>query len=243
MAYPPADQPLQLTTQDGILLEAREVRPTTPKGTLLACHPHTLMGGTLDSKVVHSLYLAFRDHGFHALRFNFRGAGGSGGSYDRGQAELLDVAAAWHHLREDPKDATLDKPRVPRSPPRVLGGFSFGSHVGLRFAASEGSCTHRVGIAPPLSFDYDYSFLEDASDQRPLYLVVGDDDPFCPQDLVKRLVSNLRSLKIPVQATIIPGANHMFDQKGYVLRQELSRIAAEISGQEPQLQKHATARL
>jgi alpha/beta superfamily hydrolase len=237
--YPQKDEPLTLETRDGVALEAREVCPPEAVGSLVACHPHTLMGGTLESKVVHTLYLAFRDWGFHSLRFNFRGAGASGGSYDGGRNERLDVEAAWHYMNEGAPAA----PETSSQTPRVLGGYSFGSYVGLGFAADELSCTHRVGIGLPLSFDYDYSFLRDASDHRPIYLVVGDEDPFCPAKLVEELVEGLRSLDIPTQATLIPGANHMFDKKGHVLRQELSRIAAEISEKEPDPQQHQVTRL
>jgi len=193
------------------------------------------MGGTLNSKVLHTMYLAFRDRSFNALRFNFRGAGASGGSYDGGRKELLDVEAAWNHLG--------DMVASTEPSPRVLGGFSFGSYVGLNFAANEPTCTHRIAIGPPLSFDYDYSFLRTESDRRPIYLVVGDEDPFCPPALVEELVGSLRSLGIPTQASLIPGGNHMFDQKGYVLRQELSRIATEIGGLEAEEQKHPVTRL
>jgi alpha/beta superfamily hydrolase len=181
------------------------------------------MGGTLESKVVHTLYMAFRDQDFHALRFNFRGAGGSAGSYDGGRDEQLDVAAAWQHLNGEAASGAAVIPRV-------LGGFSFGSYVGLSFAASEPGCSHRVAIAPPLGLDYDYSFLVDGSDRRPLYLVVGDNDPFCPRPQFEELVAQLRALGVPVELTLIPGANHMFDRCGFVLRQELDRIAAAIRG-------------
>ncbi len=239
MPYPQKDEALTLKTLDDVVLEAREVCPPEAVGSLVACHPHTLMGGTLDSKVVHTLYLAFRDSGFHSLRFNFRGAGASGGSYDGGRNERLDVEAAWRYMNGEAASA----PEPSRQTPRVLGGYSFGSFVGLGFAANEPSCTHRVGIGLPLSFDYDYSFLRDPSDLRPIYLVVGDEDPFCPAPLVEELVEGLRSLDIPTQATSIPGANHMFDKRGHVLRQELSRIAADICEQEPGPQRHQVARL
>jgi len=223
--YPPADEWLRIETEDGVSLQACQARSSEPCGTLVACHPHTLMGGTLESKVVHTLYLAFRDQGFHTLRFNFRGAGDSGGSYDEGRSERLDVAAAWREVNADPTADTVDAVRV-------LGGYSFGSFVGLGFAASEPTCSHRLAIGPPLSHDYDYSFLLDPQDRRPLYLVAGDSDPFCPVSLVEELVAELRALAVPVDATLIPGGNHMFDRQGYVLRQELSRIAADISGQD-----------
>ena len=102
---------------------------------------------------------------------------------------------------------------------------------------------HRIAIAPPLKFDYDFSFLEDPADLRPLYIVVGADDPFCPIPLVEQLLERLRKLAIPVLASVIPGANHMFDRCGHVLREELSSIAAQICGQQPGEQRYGVRRL
>jgi alpha/beta superfamily hydrolase len=70
---PPPDVPLQITTADGLTLEGLAVFPEHACGSLLACHPHPLYGGTMTNKVVHSLYKAFRDVSFASLRFNFRG--------------------------------------------------------------------------------------------------------------------------------------------------------------------------
>jgi len=47
----------------------------------LICHPHPVYGGTMRNKVVHMIEKAFRDMGAYAVRFNFRGAGESAGTF------------------------------------------------------------------------------------------------------------------------------------------------------------------
>jgi alpha/beta superfamily hydrolase len=229
MARPPSDIALRLATSDGLSLEALATFPEPARGSLVACHPHPLYGGTMTNKVVHALYKAFRDMGFASLRFNFRGAGGSGGTHGHGQSEIEDVAAAWDEL-------AMRCAFLPEAAPRVLGGFSFGSSVGLHYAAQEKGCTHRLGIGLPLALDlpdgrsYDFDWL-DHSDERPLYLLVGSDDEFCPQDRFEKLVGQQRDAGVPVTAAVIPEANHFFDRKGHILRQEIERMAAAILGQ------------
>src|SRR5579864_1789720 len=71
--------------------------PSAPIALLL--HPHPQHGGTMNNKVVYSLYHAFVRRGFSALRFNFRGVGRSQGSFDRGEGELSDAAAALDWLQ------------------------------------------------------------------------------------------------------------------------------------------------
>jgi alpha/beta superfamily hydrolase len=229
MTRPPSDVSVEFSTADGWSLEGLATFPEPACGSLVACHPHPVYGGTMTNKVVHSLYKAFRDAGFASLRFNFRGAGASEGVHGHGETELLDVAAAWDELAA--RCAFL-----PESAPRVLGGFSFGSSVGLRYASEEDRCTHRLGIGLPLALDlpdgraYDFSWLS-GDDKRPLYLLVGDNDEFCPQDRFERLVEELRSDGVPVTAVVVPEANHFFDRKGHILRQEVERMAAAILGQ------------
>jgi uncharacterized protein len=53
-----------------------------------------LFGGTMHNKVVQTLARAFVQAGWQAMRFNFRGVGGSAGSYDEGQGETARHASA-----------------------------------------------------------------------------------------------------------------------------------------------------
>src|SRR5258708_39402056 len=67
-------------------------QPNAPIALLL--HPHPQHGGTMNHKVVYSLYHAFVRRGFSALRFNFPVVGRSQGNFYRGEGELSDAAAA-----------------------------------------------------------------------------------------------------------------------------------------------------
>ena len=66
---------------------------TQIRGIAVICHPHPVHGGTMQNKVAHTLARAFVMQGFGALRFNFRGVGGSDGEYADGWGEIDDVEA------------------------------------------------------------------------------------------------------------------------------------------------------
>ena len=85
------------------------------KGVVVIAHPHPLFGGTMDNKVVQTLARAFTQSGWTAVRFNFRGVGGSAGLHDEGKGELDDFLAVVQHAAPD---GAL-----------CLAGFSFGAFV------------------------------------------------------------------------------------------------------------------
>jgi alpha/beta superfamily hydrolase len=106
----------------------------TVHGLALLCHPHPLHGGTMDNKVVVTLARAFVQCGWRAVRFNFRGIGGSGGTWDEGRGEIDDALAVAQTLRQG-------------SEALALAGFSFGGHVAAQAAAALAAET-LVLIAP-----------------------------------------------------------------------------------------------
>ena len=86
-----------------------------PKGVAVIAHPHPLFGGTLDNKVVQTLARAFAQAGWTAVRFNFRGVGGTAGLHDEGRGELDDMLAV---VAASAPDGAI-----------CLAGFSFGAFV------------------------------------------------------------------------------------------------------------------
>jgi alpha/beta superfamily hydrolase len=92
----------------------------TPRFAALVCHPHPLMGGTMQTHAVHRIARAVRLAGGVSLRFNYRGVGRSEGRYDRGRGEADDAEAAL----------TLLADRYPALP-RLCCGFSFGAFAAL----------------------------------------------------------------------------------------------------------------
>ena len=100
------------------------VPEATPAGIALVAHPHSLQGGTLDNKVVQTLAKTFYALGYAVVRFNFRGVGASGGSFDDGVGETDDALTVLAYARGALGDAL----------PIALAGFSFGSFVQSRVA-------------------------------------------------------------------------------------------------------------
>jgi uncharacterized protein len=96
------------------------------RGVAVLSHPHPQHGGTLDNKVVQTMARAFVQLGYRAVRYNFRGVGGSAGQWDEGRGEIDDALA----VIEAHRDAGL---------PLMLGGFSFGAYVTAQAAARLGA--------------------------------------------------------------------------------------------------------
>ena len=90
-----------------------------PRGVAVIAHPHPLFGGTMDNKVVQTLARAFVQSGWTAVRFNFRGVGGSAGNHDEGRGELDDFLAVVRHVA----------PAGDGEAALALAGFSFGAFV------------------------------------------------------------------------------------------------------------------
>ena len=95
--------------------EFQDAPASAPKGLAVIAHPHPLMGGTMDNKVVQTLARAFVASGWTAVRFNFRGVGATAGAYDEGRGELEDLLAV---VRQVAPQGAL-----------ALAGFSFGAFV------------------------------------------------------------------------------------------------------------------
>ena len=88
-------------------LEGRYVHgegPTPPLAIIL--HPHPQHGGTMNNRIVHSMYHMFARRGFSTLRFNFRGVGRSQGQFDHGQGELHDAASALDWMQQHNPNST-----------------------------------------------------------------------------------------------------------------------------------------
>jgi alpha/beta superfamily hydrolase len=116
---------------------------TTITTVSLCCHPHSLYGGTLSNKVVHTFSKAMVSIGIPCLRFNFRGVGKSSGSYDEGLGEQIDLECAVNHLKKLYPKASV-----------ILGGFSFGAFVSI-MKAHHLNIQQLISIAPPIKrFDF-----------------------------------------------------------------------------------------
>ena len=135
----------------------------------VACHPHSLHGGTMDNKVTHVIARAMIECGAPAFRFNFRGVGASGGEFDNGRGEADDLAAVVAEGRRRFPSAAL-----------WLGGFSFGAFVALR-AAERLAPVKLVAVAPPVAR---FELGSVAHPDCDWMLVQGDADDVVPSEAV-----------------------------------------------------------
>jgi alpha/beta superfamily hydrolase len=159
-------------------LEAILWTPTRAEKRILAavfCHPHPLFGGTLHNKVVYQAAKSLDALGIPVLRFNFRGAGLSAGEHDRGIGETGDVQAAIGFMATEFPDIPL-----------MVGGFSFGSWVGLRAGCSNPRVHELIGLGIPVN-STDFSFLEQCN--KPKLIVQGKNDEHGAWDKVENVVA------------------------------------------------------
>jgi uncharacterized protein len=164
-----------------------------PPMAALICHPHPLFGGTMHNKVVFQAAKSLHRLGLPVLRFNFRGAGLSEGTHDRGRGELEDVRTALGFLAQEFPGRPL-----------VLAGFSFGAWVGLRVGAEDRRVTRLVGLGIPVN-DSGFGYLGDCV--KPKLFVVGTADQFAARERVQALVD---SLPAPKALVFVEGADHFF---------------------------------
>ena len=164
----------------------------------LMLHPHPEHGGTMNNKVVYSMYQSFVARGFSTLRFNFRGVGRSQGEYDGGEGELSDAASALDWLQ------TYN----PNSRACWIAGFSLGAWIGMQLLMRRPEITGFVSIAPPANL-FDFTFLAPCPASG--LMVPGDQDEIVPPDSVNKLVDKLSTQRgIKIDYRIIKGANHFF---------------------------------
>ena len=167
----------------------------SPRGVAIIAHPHPLFGGTMDNKVVQTLARAFVQCGYTAVRFNFRGVGGTGGVHDDGRGELQDLLAVVEQVAPAAEGQRI-----------ALAGFSFGAFVtshavqalwsqrAIEKIVFVGTAASRFTVAdiPPEAHAHTLTLHGEQDDTVPLASVM---DWARPQTL-------------PV--TVIPGGGHFF---------------------------------
>lgn len=179
---------LTFTTSDGVVLEGDLALPKgDPAAAVVLAHPHPQMGGTRQSLVTSELFRSVPAAGVAAVRFDFRGAGGSGGEYGEGKDEQLDVLAALDLLAGRVPGATL-----------ALAGWSFGADVSL--SVTDPRLAGWFVVAPPLR----WGSYGAAEDPRPKLLAVPQHDRFRPPDEVAERTASWTNTRMEVVA----GADH-----------------------------------
>ena len=191
-------------------LEARYQHNQTENAPIaLMLHPHPLYGGTMNNKVVYTMYHTFYEMGFSVMRMNFRGVGRSQGTYDRGEGELADAAAALDWMQQHNPDAKTC----------WIAGFSFGAWIAMQLLMRRPEIRRFVAISPPSNM-YDFSFLAPCPASG--LILQGDQDEVVPEESVARLVDKLKTQReLNIDYRIIDGTNHYFNSRLETMRQHL----------------------
>lgn len=212
--HEPGEHRLRVPGPAGELDVALSVPALPARGIAIVCHPHSLMGGTLDNKVVTTMARVCRDAGLIAVRFNFRGVGASGGSFDHGEGEQADVLAlaSWANAEFG-------------LPWRVLAGFSFGAYVSAQvmLARAGGGATQPSLwlVAPPVTR------FAMAADALPVgtAVIYGDADEVVDPAAI---ADWLTAAAGRVQVTVVPGAGHFFHGQLGLLKAWAQNACREI---------------
>jgi uncharacterized protein len=175
-------------------------------------HPHTEYGGTMHTKVVFQSAKALSRIGCAVLRFNFRGAGASPGTFTNGPGEMDDFRAALDCMHAEYPDA-----------PMWAAGMSFGAWVALSAGAGDPRVSTLIGIAPPLS-RYDFGPVERST--KPKFFIQGEFDEICPLKVMREFYARCAE---PKELIVIDGADHLFDGKVHEVADALEDLLEDWS--------------
>jgi hypothetical protein len=154
----------------------------------------------MHNNVVMAISQTYQKRGYTTLRFNFRGVGGSRGSYGDGIGEQEDVRAAVAYL------AGLGIEQID------LAGYSFGAWVNGNLSCAGDGIANMVMVSPPVAFiDFDSVSTIDC-----LKLVItGSRDEIAPAEMIRQSYHEWNS---EAQLEVIDGADHFYG--GYENRLE-----------------------
>ena len=167
----------------------------------LVLHSHTEYGGTMNNKVVYSIYKVFAQNDFNVLRINFRGAGKSQGKFDNGLGELVDAATAldWLEMHNNESKGLW------------VAGFSFGSWIGMQLVMRRPEVKEFITISPPVN-NYDFSFLSPCPTHG--LVIRGTNDSVAKKSDIVDFVDFLSQQKsVDVEYYSVHEADHFFRNK------------------------------
>ena len=173
---------------DGLKIEGMLEDLPGERGVVIS-HPHPLYGGTMHNNVVKSVSLAYREQGYSALRFNFRGVEKSEGDFENGVGEQEDVKAALRTLGKKNMD---------------LAGYSFGAWVNALGLAKFEEAQRFIMVSPPVSF-IDFSFVEYSPKIK--LIICGTRDEIAEYKKVEKMLPKWNDQAL---FRVIQGADHFY---------------------------------
>lgn len=175
--------------------------PNTDTVALL-CHPNPLFDGTMNNKVVTTMYRFARDSGMHVVRFNFRGVGQSTGEHDYAEGEVVDAMTVLQWIAEQTNARKL-----------WLGGFSFGGYVTARAAEQVLEASHiwdvsdfeitKIALIAPSVEKNDSSDIRLPADKT--FEIYGNADEVIDPKNMQAFAEQLG-----IAVSVVDGAGHFF---------------------------------
>ncbi len=162
------------------------------KKGVVVTHPHPLYGGDMYNMVVESIVHVYNMKGYSTLKFNFRGVGGSRGTYGNGVGEQEDVLSAISFLA-DMGMGWID-----------LAGYSFGAWVNAHALRKDSPVNRMIMVSPPVGF---MDFASVSAMNCLEYVVTGNRDDIAPATEIKKLITSWNS---DARFDIIDGADHFY---------------------------------
>jgi alpha/beta superfamily hydrolase len=161
------------------------------------------------NNVVLAICRALVSRSIAAFRFNFRGAGNSGGTFGEGTAEQEDVKAALDFVSSAPE---INGRKI------GLAGYSFGGGVALPIALQDERVNLLALVSPALSGSGREQLQQYT---RPKLLIIGDADSVILSEELRR---HIRDTADSGQYQIIPGADHFWVGYEDEVAQKVSRF-------------------
>ena len=210
---PARREDIELHTSDGLTLVGELASPLDrdPVATLVTLHPLPTGGGFMDSHILRKAagrLPALAD--IAVLRFNTRGTrsprGTSGGQFDGGVDERLDVDAAMAFVAER------------RLPHPWLVGWSFGTELALMYGR-ELAVDGVILLSPPLHRATPAQLAAWAGDNRPMVALIPEHDDYLRPDAAAE-----RFAAVPqIELVNVEGGKHL-----WVGENQTRRVLSEI---------------
>ena len=194
---------------DGRLEATLRIPDVDPRAIVVIAHALPTHGGTMRTPIMAAIARACAEHGWYALRFNFRGVGESAGAWTGGRLETDDVAAAVDYART-----------IAPGLPLGLVGYSFGAFQVLAYLARGGRVD---GVALVGVGTKDLSFAPRALPTIPdgTFIVAAENDQFGTAEELGAAVPHAR-------IATVTGVDHFFvdkrDEVGALVADELARV-------------------
>jgi len=210
---------IEFQTSDGLTLVGELALPldVSPRACIVCVHPLPTHGGMMDSHVLRKMAWrlpALAD--IAVVRFNTRGTtsarGTSEGTFDSGEREGLDLAAAVEWVSAQ---------GLPRP---WLVGWSFGTDVILRHARSL-DISGVVLLSPPLRFTAAEELAAWADSEVPVVALIPERDDFLPPEPARERFAIAPNIRL----IVVEDAPHLWVGERNVQR-VLDEIVVAITG-------------